>query len=75
MPTIDGKTELNKDLILVPLTSGENGLQRAGQQCPQSLPGQARVSLDRGPLQEYLREEFLVPDLDRMAPYLWLVRN
>lgn len=38
-----------------------------------ALPGQARVELRSSKLDEYLREEFLVPQLDQLAPRLWLV--
>ena len=40
-----------------------------------SLPGQARIALHpRAGLDSYLVEEHLTPDLDRLAPRLWLVR-
>jgi hypothetical protein len=39
-----------------------------------ALPGQARVELRAPDLDEYLHEEFLVPQLDKLAPKLWLVR-
>ena len=38
-----------------------------------TLPGQARVELRSSDLDEYLRREFLVPQLDQLAPKLWLV--
>ncbi|KAF2787255.1 hypothetical protein K505DRAFT_379712 [Melanomma pulvis-pyrius CBS 109.77] len=72
MSIIDTKVELNKDLILVTLANGESSLHRAGQDRLHSLPGQARTSLDNAPLQKYLREALLSPNLDKIAPYLWL---
>jgi hypothetical protein len=75
MPIINTKEELNKDLCLVTSANGENSLHRAGQDHLHSLPGQARISLDNVPLQEYLRKTLLAPKLDKIAPYLWLVRN
>jgi hypothetical protein len=40
-----------------------------------TLPGQARVELRAPDLDEYLNKEFLVPQLDQLAPKLWLVRR
>lgn len=70
MPIVDIKVELNKDLVLVTSANGESSLRRAGQDRPHSLPGQARTSLHNAPLQKYLREALLAPNLDRLAPYL-----
>ena len=73
MPLIDSNIELNKDLSLV--TSGnEHSLRRTGQDDPNCLPGQARVSLENAPLKKYLRDALLAPNLDKIAPHLWLVR-
>ena len=74
MPIINTETELNKSLAFVTSANGENNLHRAGQDDPHSLPGQARTSLDNAPLRKYLRKALLVPNLDKIAPYLWLVR-
>ena len=38
-----------------------------------TLPGQPRVQLDPRELESYLREELLTPQLDQLAPKLWLV--
>ena len=38
-----------------------------------TLPGQPRIRLDQAELQKYLRSELLLPELDRLAPKLWLV--
>ena len=70
MPIVNTRTELNKDLSLA---YNGAGLCRSKAGDPHSLPGQARISLDDGPLKEYLEEEILVPDLDRIAYLLWLV--
>lgn len=38
------------------------------------LPGHPRISLeDTGQLRRFLAREFQTPDLDRMAPYLWMM--
>ncbi len=73
MSIINTKIELNKNLSLITSANGENSLRRAGQDGPNSLPGQARTSLDNAPLKKYLREALLAPNLDNIAPYLWLV--
>jgi hypothetical protein len=75
MPIVDTKIELNKDLSLITSANSENSLSRIGQDDPHSLPGQARTSLDNAALKEYLREALLAPNLDKIAPYLWLVRK
>lgn len=74
MPIIDTKIELNKDLLLVTSATGGNSLHRARQEGLHCLPGQARTSLSNAPLQKYLREALLAPNLNRIAVYLWLVR-
>jgi hypothetical protein len=74
MPIIDTKIELNKDLSFVTSANGQNSLHRAGQDSLHCLPGQARISLDNTPLNKYLREALLAPNLDKIAPYLSLVR-
>lgn len=74
MPIINIKIELNKDLSLVTSATGESSLHRAGKDALQYLPGQARTSLDKAPLKKYLREALSAPNLDKIAPYLWLVR-
>jgi len=38
-----------------------------------TLPGQPRTSLAASSLHEQLRQEFVTPDLDTLAPHLWLV--
>ena len=38
-----------------------------------TLPGQPRIELDTLSSDGYLEKEHLVPDLDRLAPHLWLV--
>jgi hypothetical protein len=73
MPIIDTKIELNKDLAFITSANGENSLHRTRQDDPDCLPGQARISLDNAPLNEYLKEALLAPNLDKIAPYLWLV--
>ena len=51
---------------------GELGLRRSNAKYS-TLPGQPRVRLDQHELQKYLQSEFLLPQLDRLAPKLWLV--
>ncbi|CZR57786.1 uncharacterized protein PAC_07675 [Phialocephala subalpina] len=72
MPIVDTKIELNNNLSLTTSANGETSLRRTGQDGPHSLPGQARTSLDNAPLKKYLREALLAPNLDKIAPYLWL---
>jgi len=80
MPIIDTEIELNKDLSFVTLANGENSensensLRRTSQDSLHCLPGQARISLENAPLNKYLRGELLTPSLDKIAPYLSLVR-
>jgi hypothetical protein len=74
MSIINTEIELNKDLSLNTSADGESSLRRARKDAPHSLPGQARTSLDNASLKEYLRKAFLTPNLDKIAPYLWLVR-
>lgn len=38
-----------------------------------TLPGQARVELSSSGLDRYIKKELLVPTLDQLAPWLWLV--
>lgn len=73
MPIIDTKIELNKDLSHFISAAGENSLSRARQDDRNFLPGQARTSLDNACLKKYLQEALLAPNLDKIAPYLWLV--
>ncbi|KAH6705266.1 hypothetical protein BKA61DRAFT_617248 [Leptodontidium sp. MPI-SDFR-AT-0119] len=72
MPIIDTKIELNKDLSIYISADGENSLRRARQDDWHCLPGQGRTSLENAPLKKYLREALLAPNLDKIAPYLWL---
>jgi hypothetical protein len=74
MPIIDTKIELNKDLSLFISADGENSLRRARQDDRHCHPGQGRTSLENAPLKKYLGEALLAPNLDKIAPYLWLVR-
>lgn len=74
MPIIDTKIELNKDLLLVTSATSGNSLGRARENDLHCLPGQARTSLDNAPLQKYLGEALLAPNLNKIAVYLWLVR-
>jgi hypothetical protein len=72
MTLIDSNTELNKNLRAIK-SNGAYNLQRVDQNESNCLPGQARVLLENEPLKKYLRDAFSVPNLDKMAPYLWLV--
>jgi hypothetical protein len=65
-------TELNSDLQFVSTSSGIElqGINNHGN----FLPGQPRISLsDTTRLEEYVKKAFVVPDLDQLAPKLWLV--
>lgn len=74
MPIINTKIELNKELKLVTSATSGSSLERARQEGLHCLPGQARTSLNNAPLQKYLREALLAPNLNKIAVYLWLVR-
>jgi hypothetical protein len=75
MPIIDTKIELNEDLALFTAASGEISLCRTRKNHLHSFFGQARTSLDNAAVKEYLREALLAQSLDKIAPYLWLVRT
>ena len=62
--------ELNAQLV----PAGPNRLRRVDGQKVDSLPGQPRVQLsDSIALSEQLTTDLLVPELDYLAPKLWLV--
>lgn len=42
-------------------------------QARDTLPGQARVSLNAAELDGYVKREHSTPELDILAPWLWLV--
>ena len=72
MSLVQENVELNKELSFTK-SGGEFKLQQSRINPLDSLPGQARISLQNGPLKKYLRKAFLVPNLNKLAPYLWLV--
>lgn len=53
--------------------SNSHHLVRSDDGRCQSLPGQPRMRLSSSRLYNQLEKEFCSPDLDRLAPYLWLV--
>ena len=63
--------QLNNDLQCVRV-QGTISLERAHGKMS-TLPGQPRVRLVHHELQSYLKDELLLPRLDRLAPKLWLV--
>lgn len=64
--------ELNKELELGVGTQHAHVCRSDGNST--CLPGQPRIALTESmQLQQYLGEEHLTPDLDTLAPKLWLV--
>ena len=63
--------QLNKQLHFGSI--GTWGRLRRTDNNPNTLPGQPRVQLETDALREYLKAELLTPELDRLAPKLWLV--
>ena len=61
-------------LIYCPYIALQGKLFYADGDCS-TLPGQPRIELDTLDFDGYLEKEHLVPDLDRLAPKLWLVRS
>lgn len=39
-----------------------------------TLPGQPRVRLDKGELDGFLKKDLSLPELNRLAPWLWMVQ-
>ncbi|KAI9717991.1 MAG: hypothetical protein M1835_004119, partial [Candelina submexicana] len=54
-------------------TATSHTLIRADNPKCDSLPGQPRTRLHSHSLFQDLKKEFLTPDLDKLAPYLWLI--
>ena len=68
------KTQLNHQLkAVLSDVSKKSVLVRADETEYETLPGQPRVFLGSPNLCGYLEKEFLTPDLNTLAPYLWLV--
>jgi len=67
-------TELNKALEFkgTPGKTTTNELHRKDAALS-ALPGQPRVRLQSSELLNYLREEHKVIELDKAAPWLWMV--
>ena len=70
-PTFPETCQLNDDLQCVQAV-GVLALKHTREKTS-TLPGQPRVRLDHTELHRYLKDELLVPQLDQMAPRLWLV--
>jgi len=67
-------TQLNNQLKITKAdTSNLYSLVRTDDPECDSLPGQPRMRLRCGRLVQDLEKEFLTPDLDTLAPYLWLI--
>ena len=64
-------TELYKDLATEGLSNGSSILKRRSG--VNGLPGRPRVPIKGTELMKALRKAHLLPDLDRVKPYLWLV--
>ena len=65
--------QLNSQLHLI-RAGPSHCLQRTDEEW-RRLPGQPRVELVCLELINYLDEELLVPALDKLTPWLWLVDN
>lgn len=65
-PLVIPENELNKELLF-----GATGLHHAKVDYS-SLPGQPRIELDTLDHSGYLENEHLTPELDQLAPRLWL---
>jgi hypothetical protein len=70
MVLVTESTEFCRHLEVIP---GTALLKRTDQTSISTLPGQARVSLQSGELEGYLRKAHLALELDKAAPKLWLV--
>lgn len=62
---LDGQLRLDLSKVPTELSCVDQGCK--------TLPGQPRVLLDRVELDKYLRKELSLPELNRLAPMLWLV--
>ncbi len=70
----DEKDQLNHQLQRAkPGATDTRALVRTDSTRWATLPGQPRTSLAASSLHEQLRQEFVTPDLDTLAPHLWLV--
>ena len=68
------KNQLNHQLKRTGTNASVTGeLVRADDAQCETLPGQPRISLGSNSLCQQLEKEFLTPDLDALAPHLWLV--
>ncbi len=67
---VSERTQVNMELAV----DNQGLLHRSGLHTSNTLPGQPRVKLEEPALFEYLRSQFLVPQLDKLAGKLWLVR-
>ncbi|KAI9695893.1 MAG: hypothetical protein M1836_006010 [Candelina mexicana] len=67
-------TQLNNQLQTIKAdTATSYTLIRTDNPESDSLPGQPRLRLHSRTLLQDLEKEFLTPDLDKLAPYLWLI--
>ncbi|KAI4194039.1 MAG: hypothetical protein LQ346_003771 [Caloplaca aetnensis] len=67
-------TQLNHQLkVITSGASGDRTLIRTDDPQYQCLPGQPRALLQSSNIYQHLEREFLTPDLDTLAPHLWLV--
>ena len=72
IPPFLQKHELNQDLKLVKGPNGKVSLSTRGSEGEPHLPGYPRVQLSNDNLQ-FLNKELSTPELDVLAPHLWLV--
>jgi hypothetical protein len=65
------EVELNRELKILQPTD-RYALVRTDPNTT-TLPGQPRIELDTTSIANFLMEDLLTPELDRLAPRLWLV--
>jgi len=71
-PLVTVDTELNKQLV-VERVSNSKVLRRRDGDTAKTLPGEPLLELASDRLVPRLRELYLTPELDRMAPYFRFV--
>lgn len=72
LPCFNPADQLNVELETTAGGAGSSA-QLLSTKSSRHLPGQPRVRLETEDVLRYLESEFLVPDLDRLTPRLWLV--
>jgi hypothetical protein len=71
-PPFEEVDQLNTELVLSK-DPGQDWMLRCTNAVRITLPGQPRVQLDPESVKEYLAIDLLTPELNKLAPHLWLV--